>query len=99
MARPAGEHRVGLLAQEEPPATTRADSMTAKVLALVPELRGHLGDWYRIAEFTGASTAGTVAKKLREAHPGKIEARPVRPEAGGSVLYARWVGNRQAVDR
>lgn len=94
MTRQSGKHRVGLLAKEDPPASTRDGSMTAEVLALVPALRGQLGEWFRIGEFAGQSTAGTIAKKLREAHPGKIETRPVREKEGGSVLYARWVGSR-----
>lgn len=91
--------KIGLLAQEEPPTGRgRGAGVFDSIVALVPELRAHRGDWFCIAEFPGATSASGHAKKLREKYPDQIQAKGVRDKQnGGSKLYARWTGNRGGV--
>jgi hypothetical protein len=99
--RPAKPAKIGLLAQEDPPPPQgRNGSRTAALLALIPELRGRRGQWFRIAEFSAVSSASVSAKRLKERYPNQLEVRAVANHAEKtSALYARWVGSRANGER
>ena len=86
-----GNTRVGLLAAEEPPASTRRSrGVAAAIRTLLPALREQRGTWFRVAEFPAKSSAAVYASRLRKAHP-NYEWRAARSESG-SVLWGRYVG-------
>lgn len=88
--------KIGLLAAEEPPNLRNGGGWGREILALVPALREQQGTWFKVAEFTTASGASSQVGRMKKKAP-QVEWIGRTTLEGGSVLYARYVGNGSGV--
>lgn len=77
--------------REEPPQTRGRNPVDWR--RLLEPLMAFEGEWFRLREYAGRSTASAArTRALREAPPGRWEITTRRLLAGGSAVYARYLG-------
>ena len=80
------------LVWEEPPTRGRTATTIPAVLALIPELRRNPNRWARLYTFKGATSAGSLKKKLNELDDLTDIEFSANRTGTGSALYGRYTG-------
>lgn len=86
------EPAAGQLVWEDPPKRGRPATTIPAVLKLIPTLRSNPGRWARLHTFKGATSAGTLRKRITEL-PDVADIEFSSHKVGtGSALYGRYTG-------